>query len=227
MIFGALAGGLLTVLAGAEPGWLLGLFVVSATTAGASAVRRTAAYLVIPVPALAYFVAAVIAGLIHDRGVDTSRAILFVNAVQWIADGFFWMFLATVIAVAITIGRWLMTGQAGYRPGGFWLARMSGAWAAPDATGPRPNARAPRAPPARPGPSRSSTAPPSTAPPSTAPSGNASPSSATRSGNALPEDASTQPLGANPSAIDTPGADAARMHPLPREKTDHERSAEG
>jgi hypothetical protein len=179
VIFGALVGGLLTVLAGFEPGWLLGLFVIMATVAGASAVRRTSAYLVIPVPALAYFVVAVIAGLIHDRGVDTSRAILFVNAVQWIAGGFFWMCLATVIAIAISAGRWLMTGQAGYR-GGLWLARSSRAWAEPDATGPGASAGAARAPAARPDPARSNTARSNTAGSNTARSGTARPEDARR-----------------------------------------------
>lgn len=153
VVFGAVAGGSLTVVGGFEPGWLLGLFVIIATVAGTTAVRRTSAYMVIPVPALAYFVAAVIAGLIHDRSVDTSRAILLVNAVQWSSDSFPWMVLATVIAIAITIGRWLMTGRAGYGAGGFWLARLSRAWSAPAATSQRTGAV--RAPTARPGTARS------------------------------------------------------------------------
>jgi hypothetical protein len=124
VVFGALAGGLLTVLAGAEPGWLLGLFVLAATAVGATAVRREAAYLVIPVPALAAFVVAFLAGLIHDRGVDASRTVLAVNALQWMAGSFFWMCLATVLAIAITAGRWLMTGRAGYRRGATWLGRV-------------------------------------------------------------------------------------------------------
>jgi hypothetical protein len=163
VIFGALVGGILTVVAGFEPGVLLGLFVVTATAAGASAVRRTAAYVVIPVPALAYFVVAVIAGLIHDRGVDTSRAILFVNAVQWIAGGFFWMCLATLIAIAITIGRWLMTGRAGYHVGGPWRGRLGAAWPAPDTARQGIDAGATRSPAARPATARPATARPATA----------------------------------------------------------------
>jgi uncharacterized protein DUF6542 len=128
VIFGALAGGLLTILAGFEPGWLLGLFVIIATAAGATAVRRTSAYLIIPVPAVAYFVVAMIAGLIHDRAADNSRAVLAVNALQWMASGFFWMCLATALAVTIAIGRWLMTGRAAYHPGAPWLVRLTGAW---------------------------------------------------------------------------------------------------
>jgi hypothetical protein len=160
------AGGILTVLADAEPGWLLGLFVVAATAVGTSAVRRTAAYVIIPVPVLAYFVVAVIAGMIHDRGVDTTRAILFVNAVQWIASGFFWMFLSTVIAIAITVGRWLMTGRAGYRAGLPWVARF-GAWAAPDAAGHAADAQPAKAEPRR-GPSPDASTEPLPASPSAA-----------------------------------------------------------
>jgi hypothetical protein len=156
------------VIAGSEPGWLLGLFVIIATAVGTSAVRRTVAYLTIPVPALAYFVVAVIAGLIHDRGVDTSRAILFVNAVQWSAGGFLWMFLATVIAIAIAVGRWLMSGRAGYRGRGAWLARLSGAWAPPEATRHGTGSGAPGAPAARPGTARPGTSRSATARPARA-----------------------------------------------------------
>jgi hypothetical protein len=245
VIFGALTGGLLTLLAGSEPGWLLGLFVIIATAAGASAVRPTSTYLVIPVPALAYFVAAVIVGLIHDRGIDTSRAILLVNAVQWVADGFLWMCLSTVIAIAITIGRLLMTGQAGYRAGGLWLARMSGAWAPPDTTGTGTNAGAARAPAARPGPAGSGSASPSgSARSATTRSGATGPDAArpgagrsdsARSGTARTEDAQredtgrqdapTEPLSANPSAID--GRDEEGAQPVPRDAFDQRRSANG
>jgi hypothetical protein len=244
VIFGALAGGLLTVLAGSEPGWLLGLFVIIATAAGASAVRRTSAYIVIPVPALAYFVIAVIAGLIHDRGVDTSRAILFVNAVQWIAGGFFWMCLATIIAIAIAIGRWLLTGRAGYRAGGSWLARMSGAWAPSEATMQGGDA-ASRPPAGRPGSARSASTRSGTSRPDATRSGaarsGAARSGSTRSqasrpdttrsgpaqsGRAPSDDASTEPLGPNPPAAGAGSADASRTQPIPRETLDHEHSAE-
>jgi hypothetical protein len=245
VIFGALAGGLLTLLAGSGPGWLLGLSVIIATAAGASAVRPTSTYLVIPVPALAYFVAAVIVGLIHDRGVDSSRAILLVNAVQWVANGFLWMCLSTIIAIAITAGRWLMTGQAGYRGGGLWLARMSGAWAAPDTTGTGTNAGAARTPAARPGTaSPSGSAPSGPARSGTTQSGASGPDAArrdaarsdsARSGTARPEDARredagredapTDPLSANPSAID--GRNAEGTRPIPRDALDQRRSANG
>jgi hypothetical protein len=120
IILGALAGLILTVLAGLGPGALLGLIVIVATVAGGSAVRQDSTYLIIPFPAPAYFVAAVIAGLIHDSALDTSTTGLALNFTQWIAGGFLWMCAATVVAIAITIIRWLATGQAAYRWGGAW-----------------------------------------------------------------------------------------------------------
>jgi len=213
VIFGAVAGGILTVLAGSEPGWLLGLCVVIATAAGTSAVRRTAAYVVIPVPVLAYFLVAVIAGLIHDRSVDTTRAILFVNAVQWIASGFFWMFLSTVIAIAITVGRWLMTGRAGYRVGLPWVARFGGTWAAPDATGHANDARSARGSAATARTGRSGRPPANTATANTGSASGARSASASPAkvgaGPAVSEDASTEPLPASPSAADAEDADTA------------------
>ncbi len=218
--FGALAGGLLTVMAGSEPGWLLGLFVVAATAAGTSAVRRTSAYLVIPVPALAYFVAAIIAGLIHDRGVDTSRAILLVNAVQWVANGFVWMFLATVTAIGITVGRWVMTGRAGYGMGGSWLARLVGPWPAPDATGQGRGAQAARPPASRPDTARSATARPATAQPDDARPG------AAHSEDAGSSDTPTEPLAANRQQAAPPSSDATAAEPIRRETVDTDRSAD-
>ncbi len=114
VIVGAVLGALLTVLAGTEPGTLLGLSVIAATGLGAFAVRPGSVYLIIPVPAPAYVAAAVLAGLIHDRASDTSPAILAVNAVQWIASGFFAMSAATLLVIAVALWRWLMTGRAAY-----------------------------------------------------------------------------------------------------------------
>ncbi len=115
VIIGAAFGALLTILAGTEPGLLLGLAVITATGLAAFAVRPGSVYLIIPVPAPAYVAAAVLAGLIHDRASDTSRAVLAVNAAQWIASGFFAMSAATLLAMAVALWRWLMTGRAAYR----------------------------------------------------------------------------------------------------------------
>lgn len=115
----ALLGMLITVLAGSEPGVILSVFLVAGTVAAALAVRLSAVYLIFPVPAPAYAVAAFIAGLIHDRAVDTSTTALALNAAQWIASGFVAMVVATALAVVIAGYRWLREARpANGRPTG-------------------------------------------------------------------------------------------------------------
>jgi hypothetical protein len=109
VIGGAFAGLLITVFIGREPGFVLGLCVILATLVGAFAVRPRAAYMVIPVPALAYVVAAVVAGYAHDHATDTSHAQLAISALQWVANGFIPMSLATGLAILIAATRWLMS----------------------------------------------------------------------------------------------------------------------
>jgi hypothetical protein len=113
VIGAALLGLLITLLAGTEPGVILGVFVVVGTVAGALAVRPGAVYLIIPVPALSYAVAAVIAGLVHDRSVDTSHTALAISAAQWIAGGFVAMTVATAVAVLVAGYRWLRMARLG------------------------------------------------------------------------------------------------------------------
>jgi hypothetical protein len=106
VIAGAVFGAGVTVASGLEPGLVLGLCLVAATVAGALAVRPRAVYLIIPVPALAYLVAAAVAGLIQDRATDTSLTGLAVSAARWIASGFLAMTAATLLAIVITVARW-------------------------------------------------------------------------------------------------------------------------
>jgi hypothetical protein len=103
----ALLGMVITVLAGREPGLILGIFLIAGTIVAALAVRPRATYLIFPVPAPAYAVAALVAGIIHDHGADTSRTALVLNAGQWIAAGFIPMTVATALAVLIAGFRWL------------------------------------------------------------------------------------------------------------------------
>jgi hypothetical protein len=108
---GAATGAVLTIVTGSEPGLLLGLFLVAATIVAALVVATRAAYVIIPVPALAYTAAALLAGYVHDRAaVDTSLTGLTVNALQWIAGGFFAMAAATAIAIVVAAGRWMFLG---------------------------------------------------------------------------------------------------------------------
>jgi len=107
VVAAALLGMVITVLSGSEPGVTLGVLLIVGTIVGALAVRPGATYLIFPVPAPAYAVAAVIAGLIRDRAADTSLTALMLNAGQWIAAGFIPMIVATALAVLIAGFRWL------------------------------------------------------------------------------------------------------------------------
>jgi hypothetical protein len=112
ILIGTALGVVVTLLAGAGPGWLLGIFLLAATAVAAFAVRPRAVYLIIPVPAPSYLVAAMFTGLIHDRGIDTTHTILAANAVQWIASGFIAMTLATALAGLVALGRWAAERRA-------------------------------------------------------------------------------------------------------------------
>ena len=96
------------MVARSTPGLLLGLFVVAGTVAAALAVRPRAGRVILPVPVLSYLVAALISGVVYSGSGGTSKTALAIGAAQWIADGFFAMALATVLAVAITTARWYL-----------------------------------------------------------------------------------------------------------------------
>ncbi len=96
-----------TMLTGKEPGSILGVFVIIGTLAAAVAVRPQAGRVILPVPALSYLVAAMVTGVIYDHSADVSKTALAINAAQWIANGFFAMLLATVLAVALVTARWI------------------------------------------------------------------------------------------------------------------------
>jgi hypothetical protein len=115
-------GALLTIVTGSDPGFLLGLLVVLGTMAASVAVDARRAYLVIPAPALAYLVAGILVGLIHDRATDTSHTMLAINAARWVASGFLGMVVATALAVVITVGRRLRSSRG---PGSRQLAPRS------------------------------------------------------------------------------------------------------
>jgi hypothetical protein len=106
VIGSAAVGALVTAAAGSGPGLVLGLFVVAGTVAAALAVQPGAVYRIIPVPALSYLVAALLAGMVHDRANGTSSTALAVGAAQWIASGFLAMTAATILAIVITAARW-------------------------------------------------------------------------------------------------------------------------
>ena len=114
VIGGTATGLLVTLLAGLGPGTVLGIFLLAGTVAGTLAVRPRAAYLLIPVPPLAYLVAATLAGLVHDRAADSSHTALAISAARWMASGFLAMTAATLLAIVVAAVRWA-AGQR--RPG--------------------------------------------------------------------------------------------------------------
>lgn len=107
MIGSAALGALITVTAKSEPGLVLGISVFTGTLAATLAVQPRAVYRIIPVPALAYLGAAVLAGLIHDRASDTSGVAVTIGSTQWIASGFVAMTAATILAILMTTARTL------------------------------------------------------------------------------------------------------------------------
>jgi hypothetical protein len=131
----AALGTIATMVTRSAPGPLLGLFVIAGTVAAALAVRPRMGRTILPVPVLAYLVGALISGIVFNRSAGSSGTALAIGAAQWIANGFFAMVLATVLAVTITAARWYLWRRS--RP-----ASREPGW--PPAEG-RPARRAPAA----------------------------------------------------------------------------------
>ena len=136
---GAVLGAIATVLTRTAPGLLLGAGVVGGTVIAALAVRPRAGRVIFPVPVLFYLIAALTAGIIYDRSATSSNTALAIDAAQWVANGFFAMALATVLAIVLVGIRWYVSrrdhrlaaadsaefGGPGVRgdmrdPGGWW-----------------------------------------------------------------------------------------------------------
>ncbi len=122
---GTVIGVIVTLVAGQEPGGLLGFFIIVGTIAAALCIRRGKVYLLFPVPALAFFLAAIVTGKVHDAKLGSSTAGLGAGFTQWVAGIFFPAVIATIIVVLVGGGRWLLgrqliSGQSplsGGRPG--------------------------------------------------------------------------------------------------------------
>lgn len=135
LIVGSTAiGAIATIATARAPGFLLGAFVVIGTVAAALAVRPRAGRMIFPVPVLCYLVAALLTGVIYNHSADSSQTALAIGAAQWVANGFFAMAMATILAVVLVTVRWYLWHR--HRGAG----RDSG-WQAPAAGG-----RAPRPP---------------------------------------------------------------------------------
>jgi hypothetical protein len=99
VIASAALGGFGTLLTGGKPGALLGGCIVVGTLVAALTVQPRVSYVIAPVPALVYPVAAVIAGYLGGAAAGSSRTALALGALQWIARGFVWMVAATAVAM--------------------------------------------------------------------------------------------------------------------------------
>jgi hypothetical protein len=88
------------------PGFLLGLCVVAGTVLAAFAVRPDSGRTLLPAPVLCYLAAALSSGIVHNRSSGSASTALFIGAAQWIADGFFAMALASLLAIMLTSIRW-------------------------------------------------------------------------------------------------------------------------
>jgi hypothetical protein len=108
IVSSAAVGTIATMVVRSMPGLLLGIFVIAGTVVAALAVRPSAGRTIVPVPALAYLMAALVSGVVYDHSAASSKAALAIGAAQWIADGFLAMVLATALAVTITVARWFL-----------------------------------------------------------------------------------------------------------------------
>ena len=126
LLAATLLGFIGTVLTKRQPGSLLGFCVIVGAIVAALGIRRGAVYLIFPLPALAIFLAAVLAGAIHDRGTDTSTTEWGASFLEWTANVFFPMCAATILVFVIGGARWLLSRQlvagqfamSGSRPAG-------------------------------------------------------------------------------------------------------------
>ena len=114
IIASAALGAAATIATRSQPGLALGLFVLAGTVTAALTVEPRAGRLIFPVPALSYLVAALVAGAMYNRSADNTE--LAVGAAQWIANGFFVMVLATLLAIALTTVRWFLWRRSGRVP---------------------------------------------------------------------------------------------------------------
>jgi hypothetical protein len=108
IVASAALGTIATMVTRNAPGFLLGLFVTAGTVIAALAVRPRAGRMIFPVPVLSYLVGALISGFIYNRSTGASKTALAIGAAQWIANGFFAMALATVLAIVIITARWYL-----------------------------------------------------------------------------------------------------------------------
>jgi hypothetical protein len=161
VVASAALGAAATIAMRAQPGRVLGACIVGGTVLAALAVRPRSGRLIFPVPVLSYLIAALIAGIAYNR--SSSKTELVIGGAQWVANGFFAMTVATVLAIVLITARWLLGRRYGRASaGGEWGARgVRGDGQSPRAQGgsggdrpPRPAEYTARPPSGSPGPDR-------------------------------------------------------------------------
>jgi hypothetical protein len=108
IVISAAIGAIATMVMRTAPGAVLGFVIVIGTITAALAVRPRAGRLIFPVPVLSYLVAALLSGVVYNRSAGSSKTALAISTAQWIANGFFAMALATILAIALTTVRWYL-----------------------------------------------------------------------------------------------------------------------
>jgi hypothetical protein len=134
----AVIGTIATIVTKSQPGSVLGLFVLAGTVAAALTVQPQTGRLIFPVPALSYLIGALVSGVFYDR--SSNKTEIAVGAAQWVANGFFVMVLATLLAIALTTVRWFMWRRDQRDP---VPPDWSGPAVARNRTAPRPQAAPP------------------------------------------------------------------------------------
>jgi hypothetical protein len=99
-------GVIATIVTKKDPGTILGVLIVVGALAAAVGVRYSTAYILIPIPALAWVAGAGIAGYVHDRSLLTGSIGYGSQAAVWMAAGFTWMVIAIIAVIVVAAGRY-------------------------------------------------------------------------------------------------------------------------
>ncbi|MCP2338648.1 DUF6542 domain-containing protein [Actinomadura rupiterrae] len=100
-----LAGALVDGLGRGGPGLVLGASLVAGSVLAVALVNARRVRLVLPMPPLAYAVAAAVAGLLGDTGSARGGVGLATAVSRWLSAGFVAMATATLLVAAVAIVR--------------------------------------------------------------------------------------------------------------------------
>ncbi|MFC4906707.1 DUF6542 domain-containing protein [Actinomadura gamaensis] len=100
-----LAGALVDGLGRGGPGLVLGVSLVAGSVLAVALVNVRRVRLVLPMPPIAYAVAAAVAGLLGDARSASGGVGLATAAGRWLSQGFVAMAAATLLVVAVAVVR--------------------------------------------------------------------------------------------------------------------------